>query len=148
MKFHILTLGCPKNEVDSEGMEALLMEAGHRPVARLSEADLVIVNTCGFIDAATRESLDALRDLSRRKRPGSFLVAAGCLAQRDKEALAEAVPAVDAILGCRSWPQVKDLADGQSVYVIPTKSFPQGIASMLAWQPGGLMAPARTAARR
>ncbi len=111
MKFHILTLGCPKNEVDSEGMEVLLTEAGHSPVYELSEADLVIVNTCGFIDAAKEESLEALRAVAARRKPGSLLVAAGCLAQREGEALSGQVPGLDAILGCRNWPDIAKLAD-------------------------------------
>jgi ribosomal protein S12 methylthiotransferase len=111
MKFHILTLGCPKNEVDSEGMEVMLTEAGHRPVDRFSEADLVIVNTCGFIDAARVESMGVLSEVSAKRKPGSLLVAAGCLAQREGEGLAEQVKGVDAIIGCRSWPEIVRLAE-------------------------------------
>jgi len=110
MKFHILTLGCPKNEVDSEGMEVLLTEAGHSPVAELSEADLVIVNTCGFIDAAREESLHALRSASRRRKRGALLVAAGCLAQREGEGLARLLPGVDGVIGCRNWTDIPRLA--------------------------------------
>ena len=111
MKFHILTLGCPKNEVDSEGMEVLLTEAGHSPVVELSEADLVVVNTCGFIDAARTESLETLKAVSARRKPGSLLVAAGCLAQREGEKLSRQVPGIDAIIGCRNWPDIARLAD-------------------------------------
>lgn len=111
MKFHILTLGCPKNEVDSEGMEVLLTEAGHRPVDRFSEADLVVVNTCGFIDAARTESVDTLKAVSVQRKPGSLLVAAGCLAQREGGGLAGEVTGVDAVIGCRSWPEIVQLAE-------------------------------------
>jgi ribosomal protein S12 methylthiotransferase len=111
MKFHILTLGCPKNEVDSEGMEVLLMEAGHSPVPALSEADLIVVNTCGFIDAAKLESMKALEAAAAGRKPGSFLVAAGCLAQRDGEKLAARLPGIDAIIGSRNWPDISRLAD-------------------------------------
>ncbi|HEX9016659.1 MAG TPA: 30S ribosomal protein S12 methylthiotransferase RimO [Chloroflexota bacterium] len=111
MRFHMVTLGCPKNEVDSEGIEVLLTEAGHSPAERSEEADLVIVNTCGFIDAATEESVGALRRLVGRKRPGSFVVAAGCLAQREGAALLEKVEGVDAVLGCRNWPDVLRLVN-------------------------------------
>lgn len=111
MKFHIVTLGCPKNEVDSEGMEVLLTEAGHRPVAHFSGADLVVVNTCGFIDAARSEALGVLKELAAKKRPGSYLVAAGCLAQREGESLAHQVPGVDAVLGCRSWTDIGKIVE-------------------------------------
>ncbi len=111
MKFHIVTLGCPKNEVDSEGMETLLTEAGHSPVPELYEADLIVVNTCGFIDAAKAESLETLKSVASRRKPGSLLVAAGCLAQREGEKLTEQLPGIDAIIGCRNWPDITRLAD-------------------------------------
>lgn len=104
-----MTLGCPKNEVDSEGIEVLLSEAGHSPADRCEDADLVIVNTCGFIDAATDESVASLKKLAAQKRPGSFLVAAGCLAQREGERLLDRVSGIDAVLGCRGWTDVANL---------------------------------------
>ncbi len=109
MRFQIITLGCPKNEVDSEGMEVLLTEAGHSPVPELSEADLVIVNTCGFIDSAKAESVEALKAVDAKRRPGSLLVASGCLAQREGERLSRQVPGIDAIIGCRNWPDIVKL---------------------------------------
>lgn len=112
MLFHITTLGCPKNEVDSEGIEVLLSEAGHSPAARREDADLIIVNTCGFIDAATDESVQALRDLAVQKKPGSFLVAAGCLAQKEGAGLTGRVTGIDAVIGCRSWPDILQLVEG------------------------------------
>jgi ribosomal protein S12 methylthiotransferase len=117
VRFHIVTLGCPKNEVDSEGMETLLMETGHSPVDDISEADVVVVNTCGFIDAAVMESVEALRKLSRHRKRGGLLVAAGCLAQREGERLTRKVPGIDAILGSRSWTEigrVVELASGRT----------------------------------
>jgi len=111
MRFHIVTLGCPKNEVDSEGMEVLLTEAGHCPVAELSEADLVIVNTCGFIDAARVESMAALKDVSARRKQGSLLIAAGCLAQREGSALGRVVPGLDGVIGCRNWPEIARMVE-------------------------------------
>lgn len=111
MRFHIVTLGCPKNEVDSEGMEVLLTEAGHSPVAELSEADLVIVNTCGFIDAAKTESVETLNRVSAGRKRGSLLVAAGCLAQREGEGLSRLVSGLDAVIGCRNWPDIARLVE-------------------------------------
>ena len=82
MYFYLLTLGCPKNEVDSEGMQQLLLQAGYQQTDDPRRADVLIVNTCGFIDVARQESLEALRALARRKRRGQALVAAGCMVQR------------------------------------------------------------------
>jgi len=109
MRFYITTLGCPKNTVDSEMMGTLLRQAGHIPVARARRADVIIVNTCGFIEAARAESYAELRSLAARKRPGQYLVAAGCLAQRYGEALRRQVPEVDAVLGTQAWPEIVTL---------------------------------------
>ncbi|HEX9118657.1 MAG TPA: 30S ribosomal protein S12 methylthiotransferase RimO, partial [Anaerolineae bacterium] len=85
MRYYLMTLGCPKNSVDSEGMAMLLGEAGYRGTAVPAEADVLIVNTCGFLAAAEDESLAELRALAAAKRPGQFLIAAGCMAQRNGE---------------------------------------------------------------
>ena len=87
-------------------MEVLLTETGLSPVAEFSEADVVIVNTCGFIDAAVTESLQTLRKLSRQRKRGGVLIAAGCLAQREGDKLTRKVPGIDAVLGSRSWPEI------------------------------------------
>lgn len=107
MRYHIITLGCPKNTVDAQDMEMLLNDAGHEAVAEPDEADVVLVNTCGFIEAARAESLQVLKDLARRKRPGQRLVAAGCWAQRAGEGLNDWVAGLDGILGTRRWPEVE-----------------------------------------
>lgn len=101
MRYYLLTLGCPKNEVDSEGMAQLLDRAGHAAIADPAQADVLVVNTCGFIDPAREESLAALRALAAAKTPGQRLVAAGCLAELDGGALRAAVPGVDAVLSTR-----------------------------------------------
>ncbi len=105
-RYYLLPLGCPKNNVDAEGMRALLQEAGWRQTQRPERADALIVNTCGFIDAAREESLAALRDLARSKQVGQVLLAAGCLSQRQGEALKKSVRGVDGILGTREWADV------------------------------------------
>lgn len=109
--FFIVNLGCPKNSVDGEGMAALLQAAGHRPARSQRRADLVIVNTCGFIAAARAESLAALREAARDKRPGQVLIAAGCLAERQGADLARRVPGIDACIGTRHWSQIVTLVD-------------------------------------
>ena len=101
MHFYLLTLGCPKNVVDSEAMSELLRAREHVAVAEPADADLLIVNTCGFLAAARAEALVELRRLAVQKRPDQFLVAAGCLPQRDGEDILRQVPEVDALLGTR-----------------------------------------------
>lgn len=97
----IVSLGCPKNLVDSERMLGLLAEAGCAVNAPPEEADVIILNTCGFIEAARSESLDEIRQAIGRKRRGAVgrVVVAGCLANRDGESLWDALPGIDALVG-------------------------------------------------
>ena len=111
MNFHVITLGCPKNAVDSTSMERLLVQAGHSPVAEPDEADVVIVNTCGFIEPARRESLEVMRELAQSKGKGQLLVAAGCLPQLWGTALFEAVEGIDALIGTRRWMEIPRLLE-------------------------------------
>jgi ribosomal protein S12 methylthiotransferase len=107
--FYLLTLGCPKNEVDSDGMSTLLDRAGYRPTANPAWADVLIVNTCGFLATAQEESIAALQELARRKRRDQVLIAAGCLAERNAQVILERVPAVDGLLGTRRWSDIVEL---------------------------------------
>ena len=109
--YYLLTLGCPKNTVDSEGMAMLLQGDGYRATADPDAADVLIVNTCGFLEAAKEESIASLRDLARGKRRGQKLVAAGCLAQRNGDEIVRRVPGVDALLGTRRWMEIVPLVD-------------------------------------
>jgi ribosomal protein S12 methylthiotransferase len=111
MLFYILSLGCPKNTVESEGIVELLLAAGHQLVDSPHEADLLIVNTCGFIEPAREESLAALGELAEAKRPGQLLVAAGCMSERYGTAMAESVPSLDGIIGTRRWREISTLVD-------------------------------------
>jgi ribosomal protein S12 methylthiotransferase len=108
MKYHIITLGCPKNSVDSEGMGGILTAQGHTAVARPDDADVVIVNTCSFIAAARDETLGVLREMADGKTPGQKLIAAGCMAE-SHGALVQAVPGVDATLSTREWTRIGEL---------------------------------------
>lgn len=112
MQYYLLTLGCPKNTVDSEGMAMLLGNAGYRGTAAPDDADVLIVNTCGFLVAAEEESLAALRKLAAHKRRGQVLVAAGCMAQRNGERIVREVPGVDGLLGTRRWMEVAPFIQG------------------------------------
>ncbi|MEI7770824.1 MAG: 30S ribosomal protein S12 methylthiotransferase RimO [Chloroflexales bacterium] len=108
MKYHIVTLGCPKNAVDSEGMDGILAGEGHQQVASTDDADVIIVNTCSFIAAARGETLGVLRDLGVAKRAGQRLIAAGCMAQSHGD-LVSGVTGVDATLSTQQWMRVGDL---------------------------------------
>ena len=101
MKVGFITLGCDKNTVDSERYLATLAGYGAEHTAELDEAEVIVVNTCGFIDAAKRESIDAIVEAGRYKASGACraVVAVGCMVQRHKAELAEALPEVDLFLG-------------------------------------------------
>ena len=101
MKVGFITLGCDKNTVDTERYLAELSEYGGEYTAQLDEADVIIVNTCGFIDAAKKESIDAMIEAARYKSDGSCraVVGVGCMIERHKEELIEALPEVDLFLG-------------------------------------------------
>jgi len=95
----LTTLGCAKNQVDSDKIEARIDAAGYRRASSPDEADVVMVNTCAFIEAARRESIDAVLDHAASKRPGARLVVLGCMAQRYQSELADALPEADAVIG-------------------------------------------------
>ena len=101
MKVSVITLGCDKNTVDSERYLAQLADHGAEPTAEPADADVIVVNTCGFIDAAKQESIDALVEAGRLKEAGSCraVVAVGCMVQRHEDELREALPEVDLFLG-------------------------------------------------
>lgn len=99
----IVTLGCPKNQVDSESLAADLSRRGYRLTGDTQRADVIIVNTCGFIAPAREESLGELRELAAAKRPRQLLVAAGCLAELNPGLIQDSVPGVDGLLSTRRW---------------------------------------------
>jgi len=101
--FYLISLGCAKNTVDSTSMAQLMQNGGYQAVEKPGQANVLIVNTCGFIQAAREESLQELRQLARRKKPGQLLIAAGCLAERHRAELAGEVPGLDGILSTRRW---------------------------------------------
>ena len=107
--YHLITLGCPKNEVDSDGMEMLLQQADIRASVDARNADVLIVNTCGFLEAAKEESIGVLQELADAKQQRQMLIAAGCLAQRNGDEVLRRVPQVDGLLGTRRWMDVVEL---------------------------------------
>jgi ribosomal protein S12 methylthiotransferase len=108
MKVALVTLGCDKNTVDSERYLAQLLDHGAEQVSDASTAELIIVNTCGFIDAAKRESIDAIVEAGRMKVDGSAqaVVAVGCMVERHRDELAGALPEVDLFLGASEMDQL------------------------------------------
>ncbi len=110
-RYRIVTLGCEKNSVDSEGMGQMLAEAGYADAEAPDDADVLIVNTCGFLQASTGESLTALAELAAQKRDDQILIAAGCATQRYGAEIAAQVPGVDGLLSTRQWPQIARLVD-------------------------------------
>lgn len=125
--FHLVSLGCAKNTVDSNGMAQLLQRDGYLPVSDPDQAGILLVNTCGFIEVAREESYAVLRELSQGKKVGQLLVAAGCLTQRYGQEVLEMVPGIDGLLGTRRWMDILQVVsalreDGvpQPLYHLPT----------------------------
>lgn len=100
-KVHFISLGCPKNLVDSEIMAGTLMKDGYQVVADAEDADTVVVNTCGFIEDSKKESIQRILDMTALKEQGQIkkVVVAGCLTQRYKDELVEGLPEADLFVG-------------------------------------------------
>ena len=111
MKVHLTTLGCPKNQVDSELMLGRLAEAGHALVERADDAECLIVNTCAFIDRAREESVNTILELATLKRRGQCraLIVTGCLTQRYGAEILKEMPEVDSILGTSGLERIVEL---------------------------------------
>ncbi len=102
---YLISLGCPKNRVDSEVILGSLINAGYKPVEEPLDARLIVVNTCGFIRSATEESIETILELAQAKKSGrcEFLVVAGCLPQRYGRKLVKSMPEVDLFVGTSSF---------------------------------------------
>jgi len=97
--YHLVTLGCPKNQVDSDKLAGTLIADGMVPVDVAADADLIVVNTCAFIEDARQESIDTVLALSDERRDGAKVVVTGCMAERYGGELAESLPEVDRVAG-------------------------------------------------
>ena len=108
MKLGFLSLGCPKNLVDGEVMLGIARDAGYEITNDADAADVLVVNTCAFIDSAKQESVDAILEMAGRKRDGrcARLVVTGCLAERYRDELRREIPEIDAVLGTGEVPQI------------------------------------------
>lgn len=111
MKYFLMTLGCAKNAADSDGICSLLGHAGLASTEHAEDADVLIVNTCGFLQASRQESLQALRDLGKQKQNGQLLIASGCLISRYGELVQKQVPQVDGVIDAGRWLAMPRLID-------------------------------------
>jgi ribosomal protein S12 methylthiotransferase len=114
MKIGLISLGCPKNLVDSEVMLGLAQQAGHQLTRDAAEAEVLVVNTCAFIDKAKQESIDAILEMAEHKKTGACrtLVVTGCMAERYREELKAQIPEIDTVLGTGEVPQIVSAIDG------------------------------------
>lgn len=115
MNYRIMTvsLGCSKNRVDAEEMLGIMSQRGHKIVSDVNDADIVVVNTCGFIESAKQESIDETLRYARLKEEGKikYLIMTGCLAQRYAKELEEELPEVDAFVGVTAFDKIADVID-------------------------------------
>ena len=113
LKVGMISLGCNKNRVDSEIALGLLQDRGYTFTGDPAEADILMVNTCGFIEAAKEESIDAILEMAEYKKTGrcKVLVVTGCLAQRYEQSLLEEIPEIDLLMGVNQYEQLADAID-------------------------------------
>jgi len=113
MKIGMVSLGCPKNLVDSEVMLGLAQQAGHELTTDAASADVLVVNTCAFIDAAKQESVDTILEMAQHKKDGGCrrLIVTGCLAERYRDELRAEIPEIDVVLGTGQVPEIVSAID-------------------------------------
>ena len=121
----IVTLGCPKNDIDSEGLGGLLAAGGHDVWGSVEGAEVVLVNTCGFIDPARRETVQEVLELAELKATGGLkaLVLTGCLVAREADDLARSLPEVDALVDFAAYPRVADIVTGAAAGSLSDRVF-------------------------
>ena len=119
--YHLVTLGCPKNDVDSEHLERLLTGGELLPVLQPGDADAIIVNTCGFIEQSQAQSMEAVHALAANKREGQTLIVAGCMTQLYGNQVRAEVAGIDHVFGVGQWQDVAKLlsVDVSAVFDIP-----------------------------
>jgi ribosomal protein S12 methylthiotransferase len=131
MKIGLISLGCPKNLVDSEVMLGLAQQAGHELTQDPAAADVLVVNTCAFIDSAKQESIDTILEMAQHKKDGACrrLIVTGCMAERYRDELKREIPEIDAVLGTGEVPEIVGAIGG-------------GGSPMMFYRPGQLPGPA------
>ena len=133
MKIACVSLGCPKNQVDLDGMVYTLLSAGNETVAEISDADVVLVNTCGFIESAKTEAIENILEACsyKQQNPNLKVVVTGCLAERYRDQIRTEIPEVDAVVGCASDGIIDQIVDrvtgGEQLEIYgPKRDFPLG----------------------
>jgi ribosomal protein S12 methylthiotransferase len=121
-KVGFISLGCPKNLVDSEVMMGILARQGYQLTARAEEAEILVINTCSFIEPAQKESIDAILEMAEHKKFGAAkrLIVAGCLVERYREQILQQVPEVDAVVGTGEVERIVEAVEGQ-MKVLPAQ---------------------------
>lgn len=124
-KVAVVSLGCPKNQIDSETMSGLLAEEGYQLTTRPEIADIIVVNTCSFIHDARQESIDQVLAMAEYKKTGNCrqLLVAGCLAQMHHRELAEEIPEVDAFIGTGSVDKILEAIKGAKEIILPPENY-------------------------
>ncbi|MCR4724948.1 MAG: 30S ribosomal protein S12 methylthiotransferase RimO, partial [Clostridia bacterium] len=145
MKVLIKTLGCEKNTVDSENAMALLAQTGCEEAVDVRDADVLIVNTCGFIHDAKQQSIETIFDLIREKRKGQKLIVTGCLSQRYAKELAEEMPEVDFFLGVNDYAKLPDIVRRAGIERIAANPAPKEYEELPRRFSGGVSASIKIA---
>lgn len=122
MKIYLRTLGCDKNICDSEAIKGELLEKKYSFTDEPSKADVMIVNTCGFIKDAKFQSIESIIELGNRKTAGQRLIVTGCLSQRYAEDLSQELPEIDALLGVNDYDKLCDLIESKDRLIINSKA--------------------------
>ncbi len=125
--YYLVSLGCAKNTVDSESIAALLNNAGFSPQDTPNKAEVLIVNTCGFIESARQESIEVLQDLSAGKKKNQYLIAAGCMTERYRQALAQQVDGINGFVGTKRWMDMLEVIkqSRENASKLPYDHFPE-----------------------
>ncbi|HTS51504.1 MAG TPA: radical SAM protein, partial [Bryobacteraceae bacterium] len=125
MKIGFVSLGCPKNLVDTEVMMGQLADRGHQLTPDPKDADVLVVNTCSFIDPAKKESVDTILEMAEYKKSGRArrLIVAGCLVERYREDIRKNIPEVDAVLGTNELESIVALCEGRDPAANPFEPY-------------------------
>jgi ribosomal protein S12 methylthiotransferase len=125
LKIGFVSLGCPKNLVDTEVMMGQLASNGHELTPHPSDADVIVVNTCSFIDPAKQESIDTILEMAEYKKTGRAqkLIVAGCLVERFRSDIREKMPEVDAVIGTNELEEITSLCEGLEVKTNPLDAY-------------------------
>src|ERR1700676_157657 len=124
-KVGFVSLGCPKNLVDSEVMMGMLSEGGFELTPQASDADVIVVNTCSFIDPAKKESIDTILEMAEYKKSGRAqkLIVAGCLVERHRGEIQKNMPEVDAVIGTNELENITALCEGVEPQPNPLEAY-------------------------